>query len=475
MKSQILILGSMLGSALSAQAYPQVSPKCAQQVQINSVDNGAGVYLSDDCKTGYVLPPAKGTVVLSGLSPTFSLRQCAPFESALNMVEQSYAQADQLLKDYWKPATKKGSSSNSPLGPNLGLGGGGPLGSGGRQGAGGNPQDSEDSRRANIMTQYRKAMEVAEEAQGFLEPFKAIEGATGQMTFTANWDKLVSAYQQANPQIRFERLPLSNQALSYTRKLSTDAVNMPAAFKIQIPGVAAINLDGRGNGGDSNVVFGEAISGQVVLSLAGSCPFYNNVTKTLKSRVAGTELSSHFSANVQFEFNLQAKRNYHASYNLAQLMKRIQESGSNGGFFSSSSYSKLLIERKSDDWFQFSSEDEDPRFAYDLDSLRASVKADLINRVTRSIVEMNGGDATSVPPPGAPGPHGATLASAALKKCPNMYCQLGAVALDILDATFGSSSTNSTYINQNNYWAKEDVNEVKTLPFTGSYTFIGGQ
>ncbi|MNL72866.1 hypothetical protein D3C87_1982490 [compost metagenome] len=81
----------------------------------------------------------------------------------------------------------------------------------------------------------------------------------------------------------------------------------------------------------------------------------------------------------------------------------------------------------------------------------------------------------SVPSPGAPGAHGATVASSALKKCPNQYCQLAAVALDILDATFGSSSTNSTYINQNNFWAKEDVAETKTLPFTGSYTFVGGQ
>ena len=166
---------------------------------------------------------------------------------------------------------------------------------------------------------------------------------------------------------------------------------------------------------------------------------------------------------------------YIASFNLGQLMKRIQESGSRGGFFSSSSYSKLLIEKNSEDWFKFKVEDEDPRFAYDVDSLRASVKADLINRVTRSIVDMNGGDPNSVPSPAAPGVRGSELASAALKKCPNQYCQLGAVALDILNATFGSSSTNSTYINSNNYWSHESSEERKAIPFTGSYTFVGGQ
>jgi hypothetical protein len=466
MKYQTILAGLIFSSGFYAQAgIPVVNPKCTATTQIQAVENGAGVYFSDDCKTAYVLPPANGRVSLAGITENANLEQCGAFETALRMVNQSYKMAEDALKAINTP-TQKRPAPSSPLGPSTGA-----LGGNRNTSA---PAASSENREA-ALARYQQALATAKDAQALLEPFKDIEGATAQIVFSANWDKVVQAYSNANPGIRFERLQMSNQVFSYLRKTSSDLLKMPAAFSVRVPGVASIiAADGITPSDNANLVFGEALSGQAILTLAGACPLYNSSTHSIRKNITGSELSALFSANVQFEFNLLARRKYQASYNLAQLMKRIQESGSRGGFFSSSSYSSLLIEKNSNDWFTFKSEDEDPRHAYDLDGLRATVKADLISRVAKTIVEMNGGDAYSVPAPGAPGPHGSTVASASLKKCPNLYCQLGAVALDILDATFGSSSTNSTFINSNNYWARDDVDEGKTLPFTGSYTFVGG-
>jgi hypothetical protein len=50
---------------LSANATPRKYSNCAVKSQIKSPANSSGFYLSEDCKTAYVLPPATGAIGLS--------------------------------------------------------------------------------------------------------------------------------------------------------------------------------------------------------------------------------------------------------------------------------------------------------------------------------------------------------------------------------------------------------------------------
>lgn len=466
--SSVLLFLSFLNCAQAA--VPVVNPKCASDVKVKSVSNGSGVYFSEDCKTAFVLPPAVGEIAISGLSPSMALQQCGAFQSVFNVIKLHYNEIQQLA-ERMNGTTKKPHGGNPGGGP---LEGDGPL-SGKTQTS--TEEPASETERLATLEQYKQMIVLAKQAQTLLEPFKAMVASTGQLIFKSSWDKLVDEYQKANPQFRFVRMPMSVRYLNYARKVVDKFESMPAARAVIIPGTNRIELIVHGQGPETNVdnlFFGEALSGQIELTLAGACPFYDIKRNVLKSNLTARDLSPYFTANVQYKFSLLSTRNYSASYNLSSMVKRVQEVGSHGGFFSSSSYSKLLIEKNSSDWFKFTSTEDDSRFGYNTDSLRAKVKADLINRVAKEIVRLSDGNPNMVPAPGAPGPHGAHLAARAVaENCPNLYCQAGAGALNVLDAIFGSSAATSTFINNNNYWANEEVNESKMLSFTGSYTFAG--
>jgi hypothetical protein len=95
-----------------------------------------------------------------------------------------------------------------------------------------------------------------------------------------------------------------------------------------------------------------------------------------------------------------------------------------------------------------------------------------MNRAIRDITMMAGFTPENAPQVVARTKNGAQATAEALQKCPNQYCQIGAIGLQALDAIFGSSSATSTYINERNAMVKDEINDNKMISFPGSSTFI---
>ena len=458
--TRLLILMATVAWATANATPPTLYNKCSN-IKINIPKGGAGVFFSDDCKTAYVLPPAKGQLTISGMSPTTNLQSCTAMNSlyaARNAQLERLKDLAQQLTPAPTPAPVSGGGSDlfpNPPPPT--------------------PNPGSNAGEADLLQQLTAIQSAVTQLDKDLANYAGIAGITAEALFIADQNKMVSAYQNANPQLHFEALPISQARLNFVHKASTSAGEQNGLLSVDVAGLSAMPDFSSADPNAQGVIFGGAMSGQIVLSLTGACPMYDEQTQKLKvDKVTDQNLGAYFSASVTYMYNLMANRSYTASYNIAQFFHRLQTSESSGGFFSSSTVNKLIVEKNSSDWFKFQSTSEDPRNQYD-DSLEETVKAQLIDRVFKQVAMLSTGPADAAPALTTPKPDGAEVAAQNLQKCPYVYCQIGAAVLEVANAIFGSSSAVSEYIQNNNFWASDQASESKMLPFLGTIVFADGQ
>jgi hypothetical protein len=100
----------------------------------------------------------------------------------------------------------------------------------------------------------------ANEAKGILEFFENMEGATAQLVFAFENDKF---------------------PIQFIRK-NTGPIDLPAMTSFRIPSAR----EGQ--------VLNGTYSGQVILTLAGACPFYDARTKSLRKNISVQEWEKYF-------------------------------------------------------------------------------------------------------------------------------------------------------------------------------------
>jgi hypothetical protein len=426
-------------------------------VRIQPVPNGAGVYLSQDCRTAYVLPPLKGSFQIAGMTVNENLRMCPAVESYMQVVSDQAARI-QKISAALRAASGADEGDSGDDGSVLFPGKPKPA-----------PANGEET--TDLLARLKEAEDIFREVHETMKDYWQVEGSVGQGVMSAEQMALVDAYQKRNPGLRFLPMPISAAGLHFVRRVGgTDS--LPVVLNFTVPG-AAIPGDGTTGGtGEGSVMFGGILSGQLTLSLLGACPYYDVGSGRMKTqKLDGRSLAPYFTANVAYTYNLAAGRAYTASYNLASFFRRLQTQQSSGGFFSTSTVSRLIVEKNSTDWFRFTSHSDDPRQEFE-DSLRSTVKAELIDRAFKQIALLAVGPGESAPALITPKANGASAAAGELHKCPYLYCQIGAGILDVGNAIFGKSEAVSEFIQRNDFWAKDDVSETKMLPFQGSTTFV---
>jgi hypothetical protein len=223
-------------------------------------------------------------------------------------------------------------------------------------------------------------------------------------------------------------------------------------------------------GQDDGIVSGQAQSSQLVLSMTGACPYYDSVHRTLPREIAGSELSAHVVANIRYTYNLQALRKYTAKYNLGAFVRKLQQSESHGGLFSTKTINRLIEDEHTNDWFQITTYSEDGRETFD-PQFAQTIKAEMIDRALKNIALLVTGEPVAAPQLSQPKANGASVASGELRKCPYLYCQVGAAVLDVANAIFGKSTSVAEYIHTHDTWVTETESDFNMLPFEGTLTF----
>ena len=481
----VFLLAPML-TPVVAQAVPVRSPKCAATMHIQSVPNGAGVFFDDECKVAYVLPPQAGEMSLSAIAPSENLERCSAVLSTMQagdaLAKRLKTLADEIAQ-LGAATASNGTDTNSNGRSTSGLGAGGLFPSADEP-ANQTPPVAAGGDEVALMAKLTQLADLQMRIDALLTPYSKIEGATGLVLLTMKHQQLVAEYAAKNPGITF--LPLTPKA-SYLTIASTKAMaagDFSAALSVEVPGVGLVPMapptDGTSNlfrmnassAPDSSKIFGESLSGQVRLSLTGACPFYSAPQHVLKSSLSANEIGAYLSANVQYSYELQVARSYKASYQLASLVRQIQSKSTHGGFFSTSTAASMIDDHTANSWFKLEQSSEDSQVAYD--DLSRTLKSDLMDRVLKQVALATVGSAGGLMDPGQPAADGVSVAANGLRKnCAHIYCQSGAVVLDVLNSAFGSTSTVSNYISNNDYWASDEVTDRRMVPYFGSFSFRG--
>jgi hypothetical protein len=272
-------------------------------------------------------------------------------------------------------------------------------------------------------------------------------------------------------------------------KMNAEATELPAVLRSSIPGMRVSGIQGidetnaptRGDqtqpSAPASIDFSNSVSGQIVLSLVGACPYFEG-PYSARTGINFQELAAYLVANVTYQYEAFVKRGYVAEYNLNNFYKRVETQKKKGGFFSSKTVHSIVEEGDSSDWFKiFFDAPTTGEFQYteaEQATISREVKADLIDRAMKRFAFLAGGPTT---PPAVPemAPTGASSAAKALRKCHLWYCQAGSLGLGVLNSIFGRSTAVSSFQRTNDIWTKDTVRGTKVVTRATTTTFSPDQ
>jgi flagellar hook-basal body complex protein FliE len=410
---KIFLIGILMGSNF-AFAGPIYSSHCQVAKDIQNPEGSSGFYMSADCKTAFILPPASGVTTIVGHT-SGNLKRCKEVDSFNKNLKQINKEINQALK----------STEN--------------------------------------MEEIKRLYDLRSLTLEQYSDLSNTQGASIEMNFSMAISENLIAYQDLNSHVsvHFSPVVIKNVKLAWNELEKIDP-SMKIAFNKSIP-VPTSDINGSGS-----------FNGRLDLSLFGACPLQDPFTQAFPKKLKLKNLAGLITPNVVYEYDLEATYKYTASYNLSTLASKIKKNSTSGGLFKTSSTSKLIETNESDSYFKFDMECDDQRICEQAKTETAfNIKLRLMKEVFDNISVTTLGYnpiLANIPTPGA---SGAQTAADALRKCPDTYCQAGAVVLDIAQSIFGGSSATEEYIKRNDHWAEEKVTEKRPVSFSGVMGFKG--
>lgn len=330
--------------------------------------------------------------------------------------------------------------------------------------------------------------------------YAPLEGATGQIVYSIPWDRLLQDYQAANSgrNLNLQTLPLASATFTAAAKFNSSNVSsLPAVLEAALPGSTAAGpskLPQEAGTVDPNsdltnatlaersVGFGTSLSGQIVLSLTGACPYFPNGVDTsvgALKEIDIDQLAAHMQANVFYTYEMKARRGYTVSYNLSQWLSRVEKKIKKGGFLSSTTIHEIINDGDSTDWFSIQWDVTSKEFSYsdqEKKDIEKEEKSQLTERALKLIAVQNGVLGSSRPNAQL-SPTGAGAAAAYLTGACGFWswCGVTGFFLGTLDSIFGRSSATSSFRQNNSATVTDVVRDTKILDASGSITFAPPQ
>lgn len=413
MKKYNLILIVSIFSSFS-MAGPVLSSSCPQAQQISTPKGAGGFYMSDDCKTAYILPPEMGKASVVGFTPVVDLESCQQVEDYQTALAKIDGQITDLV----------GTEQAAIQLPNLFL------------------------QRQQLTDAYG------------IQRLSQSEAIDINLAFKMNIDSSVQRYRDWNPNagVNFQGVALKQLKLYWT---NTNAAT---------PGLAPV-LDNAVAVDPSGVIGSGGFNAKIRLPLVSACALADPFTGMMPARLNYSKIAGVLAASVTYEYELQSSFKFNASYELANLAQQIKNVSTQGGFFSTASSSSLIESQNTEGWFKLDVSCDDSRVCDKVKLDQAlTIKQDLMNQVLEEIALVKDG---VFQVGGAPEPaeDGASKSAKELRKCVNVYCQAAAVILDVANSTFGGTNKTDTYINSHHGWQSIKVDEKIPVTFPGNIGF----
>lgn len=289
--------------------------------------------------------------------------------------------------------------------------------------------------------------------------FAKMEGARASISFKSDWNQNVANLKANNPGIEFEKIPTQNaQVLS-----SLTIENLPGAEAVLAYEVGGQNV----NGVLKLSSYPESMSGNVVLSLVGACPVLHKDWYDISDTQSTSADQMKYGLTISYEYPTTFTVSAVAHYNMYKMYQKIVSSGSSGGFFSSRSWSNVEERNMFKDSFSVKWDEQDPSFSLS-DEQKADVEAEMrkgiFDRMASLVIPQSPDRNGIIQAVGAPKHGSLVIADSLMKTCPgNAYCIGASIAMNVLDAIFGSSSTTASYLQTYNADLTESYSRSKVI------------
>lgn len=330
-------------------------------------------------------------------------------------------------------------------------------------------------------------VELNNEVMVLFKDYANLEGATGQIVWSVRWNKVIDEYKRMNSNLKvtWTRMPLTEALFTSTIKMGNNLDStLSGLISATIPGGTPSGFSGMGKGQkvegaalqpspptEATIAFGDSISGQIVLSLVGACPYLS--TDTASNRIDSETLATHMVANLIYKYEVASHRGYIARYNLSNLLRRIESKAQNGGFFSTESLNAIAEGGDSSEWFDIRFNVNSSRFQYSAEeqaTLAVTIKKELIDRAIKQVAVLTAGPAAMGQVPDFM-ENGANRSASELRKCVHHYCQIGAGILGVANSIWGKSNATAEFHRNNGSWSVDKVQGVQFVPRGGAVTF----
>ncbi len=318
-----------------------------------------------------------------------------------------------------------------------------------------------------------------------------LEGATGQILWTVRWSELVNEFRALNPQlpVQWSKLALKEAQLVASMRLPNasneiELATIPAIKSAIIPGAKATGFAGMGNGDkaaglqlqpssptQASVAFGDSVSGQIVLTLLGACPFFNGIET--RTNISFDKLTVYMVPNLIYSYEVAARRGYTAKHNLSNLLNKIEERVKRGGLFTTEAANSIAEDGYSRDWIEIKFDGNSSEFQYSAEEqnhLSVTVKKELIDRAMKQFAVFYAGSSVRGQIPNFV-ESGAYRSSAELRKCFLTYCQVASAVLGVADSIWGNSRATASFHRNNNVWVTERVSGIQFVTRSGALSF----
>ena len=261
------------------------------------------------------------------------------------------------------------------------------------------------------------------------------EGGRVGINYESLWNENLRRLARDNPAYSFEKIQTKNASIKASAYSKNNLGLEGSVLAFDVGGMSAngiLNLES----------YPESFSGNAVLNLLAVCPLLHpdwfdiKVPNSLENMTYGITVGYEYPAAMKYEVT--------ARYNMHRMYELIKSQGTSSGFFSSSSWSQHDEQEFFKDSFQVDWKIQDDKQILSND-YKLAINSDLRRQImTRMASQLVMNDQTAklsltfdVPDSGA-----MVLSNSLNKSCPaNLYCRGASIVLNVLQAIFGSAST----------------------------------
>lgn len=259
------------------------------------------------------------------------------------------------------------------------------------------------------------------------------EGGRAAISYDSLWTENIQRLRRDNPGYIFEKIQTKNVSISATAYSKNNLLPEGAVLSFDVAGMAAgANLQMGG--------FPDSFSGNAVLSLLAVCPMLH---PEWFDATMGTNIQDMtYGITANYEYPAVMKYGVTVHYNMYRMYELIKSQGTSGGFFSSSSWSDQSEQEFFRESFSVEWDDKNQVLSFDKKlAISSDLRKQMLSRLAGYLVMNNQGArlsmALDLPNTGA-----MVLSNSLNQACPiNIYCKGASIAFGVMQAIFGSSST----------------------------------